>query len=416
MKIIRKISNNGLKPGKRLHKLTAYGGLLAAALIAGTAISQSQYPTNLLDQKGNFSRGAARALGEPFSGVTISSGKIEGLFPVKSTGISTAPILQAAQDFLNTLSTIDLSRTHFSIDDPEWRDWSNVDVGIFPRRGISLEEMNSDQKSAAWNLLEVSLSAKGLEQTRAIMRTEQTLFELNGEPIRYGEEKYYFTMMGMPSADGPWGWQLDGHHLVINFFVLGDQVVMTPAFWGGEPVVAASGKYAGNTIMQPEQDLGLALMQSLDTSQQTTATITREKTRNYPMAAANQDNKVQDYEGLKASEMSSAQRLGLLDLIEAYVGNLRNPHAAVTMEEIAAHLDDTWFAWIGTADDDAVFYYRVQSPVIMIEFDHQNPVGTTMINEPGVPTRDHIHTIIRTPNGNDYGKDLLAQHLANEPH
>ena len=59
------------------------------------------------------------------------------------------------------------------------------------------------------------------------MRTEQTLFELNGEPIRYGEEKYYLTMMGIPTADGPWGWQLDGHHLVINFFVLGDQVVMT---------------------------------------------------------------------------------------------------------------------------------------------------------------------------------------------
>ena len=82
-----------------------------------------------------------------------------------------------------TLNTIDLSRTHFAIDDPEWRDWSNVDVGIFPRRGVSLEEMNPEQKAAAWNLLEQSLSAKGLEQTRAIMRTEQTLFELNGEPF-----------------------------------------------------------------------------------------------------------------------------------------------------------------------------------------------------------------------------------------
>jgi hypothetical protein len=31
------------------------------------------------------------------------------------------------------------------------------------------------------------------------------LLELNGEPIRYGEEKYYITMMGIPTADGPWG-------------------------------------------------------------------------------------------------------------------------------------------------------------------------------------------------------------------
>ncbi len=404
---------------KTINKIATYGAavlLTVATLAATTAVSQSQYPENLLNQKGSFSRGAARAIGEPFVGLTTSDGKQEGLFPLRATGVSTAPIMNAANAFLSTLSTIDLSRTHFAIDDPEWRDWSNVDVGIFPRRGISLEEMSEEQKSAAWSLLEVSLSAKGIEQTRAIMRTEQTLFELNGEPIRYGEEKYYLTMMGMPSADGPWGWQLDGHHLVINFFVLGDQVVMTPAFWGGEPVVAAAGMYEGNTIMQPEQNLGLALMQALDSEQQATAILTREKTRNFPMAAANEDNKVLDYEGLQASEMSSTQRLALLNLIEAYVGNLRDPHAAVTMDEIGEHLDDTWFAWIGTADDDAVFYYRVHSPVVMIEFDHQNPVGTTMINAPGVPTRDHIHTIIRTPNGNDYGKDLLAQHLENVPH
>jgi hypothetical protein len=28
------------------------------------------------------------------------------------------------------------------------------------------------------------------------------------------------------------------------------------------------------------------------------------------------------------------------------------------------------------------------------------------------PSRDHIHTVVRTPNGNDYGKDLLRQHYA----
>ena len=99
-------------------------------------------------------------------------------------------------------------------------DWSNVDVGIFPRRGLSLEEMSAQQKDAAWALIEESLSVSGVETTRGIMRTEQTLLEMNGEPIRYGEEKYYITMMGIPSADEPWGWQLDGHHLVINYFVM----------------------------------------------------------------------------------------------------------------------------------------------------------------------------------------------------
>lgn len=45
---------------------------------------------------------------------------------------------------------------------------------------------------------------------------------------------------------------MDGHHLVINYFVLGDQVVMTPVFLGGEPVVTESGKYEGNAILQDE--------------------------------------------------------------------------------------------------------------------------------------------------------------------
>ena len=91
----------------------------ATALSAGVGLSQSQYPANLLNQKGNFSRGAAAAMGEPFVGVTTSAGKIGGLFPVHSTGVSTEAIRSAAEAFLATLNTIDLSRTHFAIDDPE---------------------------------------------------------------------------------------------------------------------------------------------------------------------------------------------------------------------------------------------------------------------------------------------------------
>jgi len=339
-----------------------------------------------------------------------------GLFPIKATGASTASILSAAAAFLGTLNNAELSRTHYAVDDPEWRNWSNVDVGIFSRHGVSLEEMSEQQKSAAWNLLRASLSAEGVAQTQDIMKTEQSLFELNGEPIRYGEEKYYFTVMGNPSTTEPWGWQLDGHHLVINFFVLGDQVVMTPAFWGGEPVFTARGKYAGNRIMQDEQDQGLAFMQSLDGAQQGVATIDPNKTRNNQLAAANEDNLTLDFEGLRGAEMSSAQKVQLLNLIRVYIDNLREAHADVTMDEIGQHIDETYFSWIGNAEDDAIFYYRIHSPVILIEFDHQNPVGTTQINTPGTPTRDHIHTIVRTPNGNDYGKDLLAQHLAAHPH
>ena len=261
-----------------------------------------------------------------------------------------------------------------------------------------------------------SLSAKGLQMTQNIMKTEQALLELNGDVIRYGEEKYYFTVMGIPSGEEPWGWQLDGHHLVINYFVLGDQVVMTPTFLGGEPVLTQSGKYEGNVILQEEQDQGLAFMNSLNAGQKAAATISSEKTRNAGMAAANADNMVLDYVGIPGSELTGAQRQQLLELIRLYVGNLQEPHAQVHMDNVGAHLDETYFSWVGGVDDDAVFYYRVHSPVVLIEFDHQNPVGTLQLNPRGIPTRDHIHIVVRTPNGNDYGKDLLRQHLESHPH
>ncbi len=396
------------------------GMFLPALALLGLAVtiaySQTQYPEGLLDVKSSFMRETAQAMGEPFRGLTTSDGLNEGLFEVRETGVSTAPVLEAANAFLASLNPAQLSRLHFGIEDLEWRHWSNVDVGIFSRRGVSLEEMDEEQKAAAWGLLDASLSVAGVEKTRSIMRTDHRLLELNGDPISFGEEKYYFTFMGMPSESEPWGWQLDGHHLIINYFVLGDQIVMTPAFWGGEPVRTEAGRYAGNIILQGEQDLGLALMQSLSPEQQAIATIDPVKTGSDMAAGANQDNLMLDPEGIRATELDSAQRLALLGVIREYVGNLRDPHAEVTMEEIGEHLDATWFGWRGAAEDDAVFYYRIQSPVILIEFDHQSPVGTLRKNQPGVPTRDHIHTVVRTPNGNDYGKDLLAQHLAAEPH
>jgi predicted nuclease of restriction endonuclease-like (RecB) superfamily len=219
--------------------------------------------------------------------------------------------------------------------------------------------------------------------------------------------------MGTPSDRQPWGWQLDGHHLIINYFVLGDQVVMTPTFMGSEPVRADSGKYAGTVVLQDEQNKGLALMQALTPDQQKQATIQTDKTANNAVAQAFRDNLVVEYAGIKVSALARKQKEMLLSVIEEYVGNMRPGHARVRMEEVRAHLDDTWFAWIGATAPDSVFYYRIHSPVILIEFDHQTPVA---LQGPKVPGRQHVHTVVRTPNGNDYGRDLLRQHHAATKH
>lgn len=352
---------------------------------------------------------------DDFVGITSNGEPEEGLFSVYATGIDTGDLLQTTRRFIESLSTEQRESTLFPADDIEWRKWANMHVYV--RDGISFEEMNASQREAAFAMLQASLSAKGLKLTRDIMKLNETLGELNNNNFdEYGEWKYHITIMGTPSATEPWGWQLDGHHLILNYFVLGDQVVMTPAFWGSEPVIAESGKYAGTAILQEEQEQGRLMMLALNDKQQAEATLMEAKTRNNIMTEAFSDNVVLESAGSSVASFNTAQKAQLLRLIGLYVGNIRGEHAVVNMAEVAAHLDETKFAWIGGTEKDDVYYYRIQSPVILIEFDHETPVGLRHLYARGVPYREHIHAVVRTPNGNDYGKDLLRQHYEDHPH
>jgi len=401
-----------------ISRMSTRAAVLTCLLGTGAVVvlAQTRVDPGLLALKKTFADQQQAALAVPFTGLRTADGPRPGLFPVRATGVSTEPLRAAANAFLATLTPAQVIRTVFAVDDSEWRRWSNVDNGIYVRQGVSLREMTDAQRRAGMALVRTSLSARGLTLAQNIMKTDQTLAEINRDIDRYDEQLYFFTMLGQPSATEPWGWQLDGHHLVINYFVLRDQVVMTPLFVGGEPVVTTTGKYAGNAILQGEQDAGLAFMRALDASQQGTATLAREKTGDDLQAGMNQDNLVLPYRGLRADGLSPALKARLRGLIALYVENMRDDQARVRMEEVNAHIDGTWFAWTGGTTDADPFYYRIHSPVVLIEFDHQRPVGTTSINTPGRPTRAHIHVIVRTPNGNDYGKDLLRQHLAAHPH
>jgi len=137
----------------------------------------------------------------------------------------------------------------------------------------------------------------------------------------------------------------------------------------------------------------------------------------YNQAEAFRDNAIVPYSGIRADEFNDEQKDLLIALIGEYVGNMAPGHAAVKMDEVMSYLEKTWFCWVGGSGDEDVFYYRIQSPVIMIEYDHHSPV---FILEPGEPDPGpvnwHVHTVVRTPNGNDYGKDLLRQHLQDHHH
>jgi hypothetical protein len=388
--------------------------------VSSQAQSPSRTPEFLKQRAEDFRQRSVAAeaagLSQPFKGIT-ANGQIEpGLSARRATGVSTEPVRKAADAFLASLTGPQRGRTVFSVDDSEWRKWMNQD--FYVRQGVSFLEMSSAQREVAVGLLRASLSAKGLKQTRDIMRLNHTLGELNDNDFdRYGEWRYHLTVMGAPSANEPWGWQLDGHHAVINYFVMGDQVVMTPVFAGSEPVVARAGAFKGTTVLHDEQAAGLALAVTLTADQRRKAILKVSKTGNEIVAEAWKDNVTLDYAGLLASEMTEAQRVQLLNLVALYVNNMDDGHARVKMDEVRRHLDRTWFSWIGATDPGGVFYYRVHSPVVLIEFDHQVPVNLRQYaKNPNAPNPEHIHTVVRTPNGNDYGKDLLRLHYLQHPH
>lgn len=380
--------------------------LLTLSLTVQTGFAQ---PRGKGGGGGRFVQMEQRALAEKFKGVT-TDGKVQpGLFEIKSTGASTEPVVKAAKAFLDGLTDEQALKTMFPVNDDEWRKWANQHS--YPRQGVGFDEMTPRQRELAFGLMGAGLSAKGLKLTKDIMKLNGTLGELTGRHDEYTEWLYWITIMGEPSTTQPWGWQLDGHHVVINYFVLGDQVVMTPLFVGSEPVEAKSGKFKGTIILQPEQAKGLEMINSLDAKRQARAIVQNEKPGNNGSLEAFHDNVLIPYAGLKASEMTGAQRELLMELVGLYVGNTREGHAKVRMSEVERHLDETYFAWVGGTTSESVYFFRIHSPVIIIEFDHQRGIA---LNRGGPPNRDHIHSVVRTPNGNDYGKELLRLHLEKE--
>jgi hypothetical protein len=392
--------------------------LLAAAVLAPCAFGQTekQTPAEMAETFRRMSEDYEReGLVSPFLGITTNHEVVAGLFEIKPTGVSTEPVRNAAERFIASLTNQQLARAMFPVDDIEWRKWMNQH--FYVRQGVSFAEMTDAQRDAAFGLMKVSLSTRGFELTRNIMRLNETLAELAEDHVFLGEWLYYIQIYGRPSATQPWGWKLEGHHAIINYFVLGDQVVMTPLFIGSEPVRATSGKYKGIEILQKEQNDGLAMLQSLSESQQKQAILNFSKTGNNNLTEAFKDNVVIEYAGLRTNDLEAPARLRFRDLIHLYVSNMDDGHTGVKMDEVDRHLKNTWFTWIGGTQSDSAFYYRVQSPVILIEFDHQRPANLRKFAaDPQKPTRQHIHCVVRTPNGNDYGKDLLRQHYLAHPH
>lgn len=254
------------------------------------------------------------------------------------------------------------------------------------------------------------------------MRINHFLGECVKLPQIMNKYSYNFLLFGEPSTSPsqPWGWLLYGHHLDISCFFRGPQVIISPTFTGAEPNIIDDGEWKGTEILHKEGNLGLELMQSLKPEQQNQAQIYKNlrddgmkqtgdlitdrwnKDDQRHLCGAFRDNRVVPYEGVLVSTLTSAQQDLLLSIANEFHLYLPSKSRKLRLEQIKSHFAETFFSWVGGYGDDDPFYYRVQSPVVILEFDHHS--GVFLSNTE--PKKFHTHTIVRTPNAGDYGQAI----------
>ncbi len=359
----------------------------------------------------------------PFTGITTDGTVRAGLFSLAPQGAPSEAVAAAGRALLDRMSSAQREEAHFPVGSEKWRRWQNTELYL-ENHGLRLDEVGSGLRETVLDILRAGLSARGFEKTRAVMRLNAFLGELVGGPAVLGEWSFTFCLFGTPSPAEPWGWQLFGHHLSLNCFVLGDRMVLTPCFMGAEPAHADAGPHAGIGLFEDEEHKGLALMRSLPPAMRGRAIVSHSmKGEDHPpgrwhfadhlhLGGAHQDNRIVPFEGLPCDALSARQQRDLLDLVECFVEPLPAGPLKARIDEVERHLSETHFCWIGGTGEASTFYYRIQSPVVFIEFDHHSGVFLTNPE----PARFHVHTIVRTPNGNDYGVDLLRQHYAQSEH
>jgi hypothetical protein len=312
-----------------------------------------------------------------------------------------AEMVQAADAFIASLEPEQRAKALFRFEDAERFNWHFVPR---TRRGLPLKEMSPQQQALARAILQAGLSRRGYLTASAIIELELVLREMGGNPVIRDPERYHFSIFGTPSQLAPWGFRAEGHHLSLNFTLVGDTLIATaPAFFGADPAEVRRGSRAGLRALADEEDIGRELLLSLDERQRTVAIIATATPRDIVTGNAAQVEPLAPI-GIRVAELRPDQVAILLRLLDVYLGRMAEPLAEQRRAAIErTDFDEVAFAWAGSTQPGRAHYYRIQGPSFLVEYDNtQN-------------NANHIHTVWRDFEG-DFGRDLLREHYRDAPH
>jgi len=295
--------------------------------------------------------------------------------------------------------------------------WHNTPANSRGKRdGITYGDLNAEQLRKFKSLMQLFLSNDGYQKVNDItVLSEGWLNEIKSNV--WNPDFYSIDMFGDPEKSGSWGFQLDGHHCVVNFLVHGDNVSIVPAFLGGEPAKEVFNGQAFD-IFKDERDLALTLYNVMNSDERAIA-VTKSSTRALKVGPAERPGKPDPYinnydysvfkKGLKFSEMTDTTKQNLIILMKEYVYNLNHTFADTWWNDINKVIDETYFVWIDDVDSPTAtsqFYYRIYNPYLWVEFNTEDVTGA---NKNNMDNWNHVHSITRIPNnpathqGGDYG-------------
>jgi hypothetical protein len=321
----------------------------------------------------------------------------------------------------------------FDIGSPR-RQWTYLPE--LERPGLPLRGMSDAQRKLAHELITASVSMEGYAKVVSIMAMEHvrralTLVSAPAIAHLFDPERYCFRIFSDPGGPGlrqpaPWGWQLAGHHVSLNFTVAGDYVSGTPCMFGSVPA-----SYGSLSPLEHEEADGFAFVNALSAGQRVQAVIWHRPppdfaTRLVPRIGEVElpdhvfppepDYRISDQEraalayvrsgprGISGTDLTAEQLYALVDLVARFAGRLPAEAAEAEMRRVdAAGAENLWFAWAGATERGSRHYFRVQGPGLLIEHDNTQGGG------------NHIHSVWRVPGG-DFGDDLLAAHYREVRH
>lgn len=300
-------------------------------------------------------------------------------------------------DFISSLNPEQKDKALLALDDPKKEDWHFFPSTMFEREGIPLKELNSEQKEKLHSLLQSVLSKSGYEKTLEVIELENVLKELSGDSVMRDSEKYFTTFYGNPMTDDLWSMSFEGHHISLNFTVSGDEVIASPRFWGANPAMIPDGPRKGERTLAIEEDLGFALINSMDEDQLKKAVFQEKSFRDIVTLNLPKISPLEPV-GVSYNEMSPDQQKKLIKLINQYIDTMPSKTAKARRKQLLAEdLSSLYFGWVGAKELGAAHYYRVQGKTFLIEFDNSQN------------NANHIHTVWRDFDG-DFGRDLIKEH------